>query len=219
MKKLITLILSAVMVFTLAVGCVSASAATLHPRRSAPIVGGYTQAASPVVTPSIRELVSKATDGLEGAEYTPVAVIDTQVVAGTNYRILCKITPVVPNAQATYNIVTIYQDLQGNAKITDIQESNATAGTNGWKETKTPVVTELSKAVLKKATAGLMDVGYTPVAAVEYKIGLGTIGYALLCRVSSITPNPQDNFVLLYVTSDILGNARIAGEANFTASK
>lgn len=219
MKKLITLLLSAVMMFSLAVGCISASAATIHPRRSAPIVGGYTQAASPVVTPAVQKVVDKATDSLVGAEYTPVALIDTQIVAGTNYRILCKITPVVPNAQSTYNVVTIYEDLQGNAKITDIQESSAKAGADGWKETRTPVVNGLAKQVLNKATAGLMDVGYSPIAAVEYKVGLGSVSYALLCRVSSITPNPQNNFVLLYITSDIFGNAKVTGEADFTAGK
>ena len=43
----------------------------------------------------------KAVEGLVGAEYVPVALLSTQVVAGTNYCILCQITPVAPNATAT----------------------------------------------------------------------------------------------------------------------
>lgn len=221
MKKLITLILTAIMMFTLACGAVSASAATqpLHTRQSDPIVGGFEPAASSVVTAKVRSVLNKATDGMVGAEYTPVALIDTQVVAGTNYRILCKITPVVPNAQATYNIVTVYEDLQGNAEITEIQESNAVAGANGWRETGSPIVTEGIKQTLKSATDGLMDVGYSPIALVEYKLGFGSVGYCLLCKVSSITPSRDDNFALIYVNQPLFGRASIENTVGFTASR
>ena len=56
----------------------------------------------------------KAVDGLVGAEYVPVALMSTQVVAGTNYCILCQITPIVPNATSTWALVYIYADLDGN---------------------------------------------------------------------------------------------------------
>ena len=64
----------------------------------------------------------KALDGLVGAEYTPVALLSTQLVAGMNYCILCQITPVVPNATPTWALVYIYADLQGNAEITNVYE-------------------------------------------------------------------------------------------------
>lgn len=64
----------------------------------------------------------KALDGLDGAEYTPVALLSTQVVAGTNYCILCQITPVVPDATPTWALVYIYADLEGNAVITNVYE-------------------------------------------------------------------------------------------------
>ena len=64
----------------------------------------------------------KAVDGLAGAEYVPVALMSTQVVAGTNYCILCQITPVVPNATSTWALVYIYADLDGNAEITNVYE-------------------------------------------------------------------------------------------------
>ena len=64
----------------------------------------------------------KAVDGLVGAEYVPVALLSTQVVAGTNYCILCQITPVVPNATPTWALVYIYADLDGNAEITNVYE-------------------------------------------------------------------------------------------------
>ena len=56
----------------------------------------------------------KALDGLVGAQYTPVALLSTQVVAGMNYCILCQITPVVPDAAPA--------DLQGNAEIMNVYD-------------------------------------------------------------------------------------------------
>ena len=64
----------------------------------------------------------KALNGLVGAQYTPVALLSTQVVAGMNYCILCQITPVVPNAAPTWALVYIYADLQGNAEITNVYD-------------------------------------------------------------------------------------------------
>ncbi len=64
----------------------------------------------------------KALDGLVGAQYTPVALLSTQVVAGMNYCILCQITPVVPDAVPTWALVYIYADLQGNAEIMNVYE-------------------------------------------------------------------------------------------------
>ena len=64
----------------------------------------------------------KATEGLVGATYTPVALLSTQLVSGTNYCILCQITPVVQNAVPSWNLVYIYVDLEGNAEIMNVWE-------------------------------------------------------------------------------------------------
>lgn len=62
----------------------------------------------------------KATEGLVGAGYTPVALMGTQLVAGMNYCILCQITPVVPDAVPGWALVYIYADLEGNAETTNV---------------------------------------------------------------------------------------------------
>ena len=64
----------------------------------------------------------KAVEGLVGAEYVPIALMSTQVVAGTNYCILCQTAAVVPNAAPTWALVYIYADLDGNAEITNVYE-------------------------------------------------------------------------------------------------
>ena len=59
----------------------------------------------------------KATEGLTGYEYEPIALLGTQIVSGRNYSILARGKAVVPDAEPSYEIITIYEDLEGNAKI------------------------------------------------------------------------------------------------------
>ena len=86
------------------------------------ITGAYEPAESPEITDEIQALCDKAFADLEGAVYTPVALIATQVVAGTNYEILFEKEIVVPDAEKTYAIGFIYEDLDGNASITEIDD-------------------------------------------------------------------------------------------------
>ena len=89
---------------------------------SGPLMGGWQVSEDPAITEEAQDAFNKALDGLVGAEYEPIALLATQVVAGTNYCFLCRITPVVPNPVPGYAFVYIYEDLQGNAKILDVQE-------------------------------------------------------------------------------------------------
>ena len=86
------------------------------------ITGAYEPAESPEITNEIQALCDKAFADLEGAVYTPVALLATQVVAGTNYKILFEKEIVVPDAEKTYAIGIIYEDLDGNASIAEIDD-------------------------------------------------------------------------------------------------
>ena len=81
-------------------------------------VGGWSYAEDPAVDEHVKAVVDKATEKLLGAEYEPVAYLGSQVVAGINHAVLCRITPVTPDAEGTYAIVYIYEDLSGNCEIT-----------------------------------------------------------------------------------------------------
>ena len=91
---------------------------------SEPRVGGwempeYEAAALPE---DAQTAFDRAVEGMDGANYTPVALLGTQLVAGMNYCILCQITPIVPDAESGWGLVYIYADLQGNAEITRVVE-------------------------------------------------------------------------------------------------
>ena len=61
----------------------------------------------------------KASEGLLGVNYTPVYVLGSQVVAGTNYCVLAKAETVAPGAEAYYTLATVYENLDGAAEITE----------------------------------------------------------------------------------------------------
>lgn len=100
----------------LVLGLVSAGAET--------VVGGWTpvEHEAAALPEDAQAAFDKAVEQMDGAEYTPVALLSTQVVAGTNYCILCQVTPIVPEAVPTWNLVYIYADLQGNAEIMNVYE-------------------------------------------------------------------------------------------------
>ena len=81
------------------------------------VVGSWTETESPVMTDEAKKALEKACETLTGAAYTPVALLATQVVAGTNYRILCTSTPSAPSSESKYVIATVYADLEGNAEL------------------------------------------------------------------------------------------------------
>ena len=81
--------------------------------------GGWFASESVEVSDEAKTALEKAAAELDGAEYEAVAELSSQVVAGKNYCLLCKVTPVVPNAQSKYTLVYVYVDLDGNAEITE----------------------------------------------------------------------------------------------------
>ena len=89
-----------------------------------PMVGGWvnTPHEAEELPTEAQAAFDKALEGLVGAEYVPVTLMSSQVAEGTNYCILCQITPVIPDATPTWALVYIHADLDGNAEITNVYE-------------------------------------------------------------------------------------------------
>ena len=64
----------------------------------------------------------KAMKGLTGVSYSPAAYLGSQVVAGTNYMILCRSQVVYPGAPYKWSLVTVNRDLDGKASLADIED-------------------------------------------------------------------------------------------------
>ncbi|MCR4907071.1 MAG: hypothetical protein K6A33_13460 [Clostridiales bacterium] len=85
------------------------------------IVGGWSEPEDAAVTEEVKAAFDQAVEGLLGVDYTPVAVVGTQLVAGTNYCVLCECVVVAPEAEPYYALVYFYEDLEGNATLTNIK--------------------------------------------------------------------------------------------------
>ncbi len=183
-----------------------------------PMTGAY-ESTSPEVTDELRALVEKATSGLVGATYEPVAYVASQVVAGVNHKVLCKVTTVTAEPVSKYALVTIYEDLEGNATVTEVQDSTADAGDSGllggWSGKENPVVTAEAKAALEKATKELVGASYKPLALLATQVVAGT-NYCLLCEITPVVPDAQPGYGIVYVYEDLQGEASITEVVDLT---
>lgn len=89
-----------------------------------PILGGwsaYTDNPTEIPTEAL-DALNAALDGLESCVYKPIALLGTQIVAGTNYCFLCETTVVVPDAQPDYALVYVFDGLEGEHELLRVQE-------------------------------------------------------------------------------------------------
>ena len=82
--------------------------------------GGWVQSDSPVITKQVQHIFECAMDGLVGVDYQPIALLSSQVVAGTNYAVVCEATVISPDAASCYAIVYVNEALDGTAALLDI---------------------------------------------------------------------------------------------------
>lgn len=75
----------------------------------------------------VKEAIDKAFENIIGSDYEAVAYIGKQDVQGTNYLVLMRETPVVPDAESEFVLVTVYKDLEGSAEILDIENVSVDA--------------------------------------------------------------------------------------------
>ncbi len=64
-------------------------------------MGAGREAESPAMTEEATAAFNEATEGFVGVDYVLAALLSTQTVAGTNYRILCEATTVYPVLRCT----------------------------------------------------------------------------------------------------------------------
>ena len=129
MKRLSVLALVLLMLLTLA-------SCKQEQEIAEPVDGGWTKVEDGTITPELQEMFDKAMEGMLGVDYVPVELLETQVVAGMNYKFRCEATVVYPGAEPKEAIVTIYKDTEGNLTVTDIQtdESDPVPAGNAYTE-------------------------------------------------------------------------------------
>ena len=174
------------------------------------------------------KLFNDAKKNYEGMDLEPVALLGTQVVAGTNYMFLAKGTPVVQNPESAYEVVIIYKDLQGNASISRVTEFDVSKFAHknieynpeqldgGWSVQSPGKLNVLDdeevEAAWEKATETLTGMSYNPIAIVGKQVVSGT-NYAILCYAKGSYEGSTESIYLVTLYKDLEGNQRITYNA------
>jgi len=179
---------------------------------AAPAAGAYEKAESPAVPEDVKAALDDALENFVGADYVPVAYIGSQLVSGTNYKLLCEQTLVTAQTEKNMAIVTVYKPLEGSAKILSVQaclnKEEESGELGGWEKAENPELTDEAKAALEKAEGGSE---YTALALVAQQLVSGT-NYCLFCE------NAAGEYVLVYVYAALSGESEITSVAGFEAA-
>lgn len=170
--------------------------------------GGYTAMSK---NPAAGAAFKKATAEIDGVSYKAIATLGTQVVAGTNYAILCKATPIYPDATPEVKVMYIYEDLEGNAEITGFQTIIGEMSDGGFAANSGKFSLGKNKDVYsayKKAMKGLVGVSYKPIAYLGSQVVAGS-NYLILCRSRVVYPNAPYEWSLVTVNKALDGKVSL----------
>lgn len=193
------------------------------------ITGGWSTPFSPEITPEIKNLCERAFEGINGASYSPAALLKTQIVAGTNYCILPRETPSTPNAKEVYAIGYFYEDLSGNVTVEDLQSTSVetnfndfgseseSPATGAWTPAESSALTDKVETLFNQALDGLVGVSYHPLALLGTQTVSGT-NYAVLCEATVVYPNAEPYYAIVYLNEDLSGKSTIMDIVNLQDS-
>ena len=214
MRRIFVLILAVLMLAGLvSLAACGKKAADTEPAEGT-LAGGWQRTESPEVTEEVQEKLELAASKLMGAKYIPVACVGRQVVSGTNYLLICRVSPVVPDAEEHWAVVTLYANLEGEAEITDVRDfpgetylgDEGLAG--GWSQPESPELTEDARKAFDKATEALLGVKYEPLALLSTQLVSGT-NYCFLCEGTTLTPSAPTTLYLMTVYANLQGQAEV----------
>ena len=183
--------------------------------------GGWAATEDPALTDAQKAVFEKALQELVGVDYTPIACLGTQVVAGTNYCFLTQSTVVYPGATPKYALVYVYADLQGNAEIMNIADMPIIPNDDdtvsapeeqlmgGWSYAEAYEITDELQGLLDKALEGLVGASYKPVAELGTQVVAG-LNHCMLCQVTPVVPNAVPHYALVYIYQDLSGGAELS---------
>ena len=172
----------------------------------------------------VQTAFDKALEKFVGSNLTPVAYVADQVVAGTNYMILCEAETVTAEPLKSYQMVIVYSDLDGNAELTTVKDFDLTAYTEGdnteinaeelaggWsvpEETVTTSIPDKAKAAFDKAVDGMTGNEIEPLALLGTQVVAGT-NYAFICKSTLATQEPVTGIQIVTVYEDLDGESSI----------
>lgn len=178
---------------------------------------------------NIKDIFDKATADYTRMNLTPVSLIGTQVVSGTNYMYLCK----GEDSNSTkWVLVTIYRDTSNNVEVKNVKylnlndyvnvntEYNYTQSLGGWsvyKDVKSNLDSNI-ESIFNKAVSDNEKMKYVPIALLGEQVVAGT-NYAVLALGQSLENPDVYSINVLTIYSELDGNASLTGSAYIPLAK
>ena len=145
---------------------------------------------------------------------SPVALLGTQVVSGTNYCFLAK--------NVNYQIVIIYKDINGNVSLlNDVDfnchskkfvKDNEDVVDGGWQVAEQTYANPSKEEyeVFNPAVEGLIGTKYELIATLETQVVAG-MNYCFIAKSSVETDDPEGYYdiVLIFAYQDLNGNVEL----------
>lgn len=177
------------------------------------VAGGWTVPSEAELPDEAKEALEKASANYTGMNFTPVALLGTQVVAGVNYKIFCAATTVTAEPETQWNIVTVYKNLEGDCEITNVEVYmfNDAEAVGSYVVNENAVdapITKEDTERFEKATKELVGASYEPVAMLGTQVVSGT-NYKYLCHEALVTATPTYKWAVVTVYEDLEGNVSL----------
>ena len=207
----------------------SDTASNVSEGSAGPMTGGWEIAGQELQAKLPEEVAtafSKATETLTGTTLEPVAYVGSQVVAGTNYMVLCRATSATEEPETTYQMAVIYADLEGNAEVTSLKDFDLTKyvegeGTKdfeqlagGWSAADDAAGAGLPENAKNAYDKALETVCWEwgavePLACLGSQVVSGT-NYAILCKGTLTEDESAARIFVITIYEDLDGKAELS---------
>ena len=170
--------------------------------------GGWEKPGSPVLTEEVKTYFAEAFPDEANTFYEPEALLGTQVVSGTNYKILYrKIYIGEDGASDTYGIATIYVDLNKSVEVLDAGETDIPTHLNegGWTTFEVANLTDDERNAFNAVFEGMTGVSYEPVAV----IAESDTGYFVLYEAKVVYPGTEPYYAVIELKKKTTGELEI----------
>ena len=172
------------------------------------LAGGWIKPESPALTDDIKTYFAEAFPDGTDTFYEPEALLGTQVVSGTNYKILYRrISITSADAVDTYGIGTIYVDLQNNVEVLDAGETDIPTHLDegGWTTFEVTKLTDDERNAFQAAFDGMTGVAYNPIAV----IAECDTGYIVLFEATVVYPGSEPYYAVVEIKKTTAGELEI----------
>lgn len=168
------------------------------------LVGEWLYATSPKLNEELRTYFSEAfPDGMH-TFYEPVALLSTQVVSGTNYKVLVRqITISEKDASDTYAIATFYVDLKGNAEPLTMKETDIPTHLNegSWTTFMANDLTDDERNAFQSVFDEMTGVSYVPITIIAER----DTAYLVLCEATDVSQGSEPYYAVVELKKLVTG--------------